>query len=42
VYPYGFQGIPYDMVLDGSNMAYVWSTGNRGNLGSVLDSLLRY
>jgi hypothetical protein len=39
IYPYGFQGIPYEMVLDGDNMAYVWSTGQRGDLGTVLESL---
>ncbi|MBP7127410.1 redoxin domain-containing protein [Myxococcota bacterium] len=42
IYPYGFQGIPYEMVLDGDNMAYIWSTGQRGNLGTVLESLVAW
>jgi hypothetical protein len=30
------------MVLDGDNMAYIWSTGQRGNLGTVLESLVAW
>jgi hypothetical protein len=39
VYPYGFGGIPYNILLDGDNMAYVWSQGLKGDLGSIINSL---
>ena len=36
IYLYGFQGIPYNIVLDGKNMAYFWSDGLMGYIGSVV------
>lgn len=36
IYPYGFQGIPYNIILDGDNMSYVWSNGLDGEPGSLI------
>jgi hypothetical protein len=41
IYPYGFQGIPYSIALDGDNMAFYWSDGAYGSLGSALSYLLK-
>jgi thiol-disulfide isomerase/thioredoxin len=40
IYPYVFQGIPFSIILDGSNMAYIWSDGTYGSLNSALSGLL--
>ena len=40
VYPYGFQGIPYNIALDGDNMAYYWATGAKGDIGTAITDLM--
>jgi hypothetical protein len=40
IYPYGFQGIPYNIFLDGDNMSYYWSDGAYGDLADALGYLL--
>jgi hypothetical protein len=40
IYPYGFQGIPYSITLDGDNMAFYWCDGSYGSLGTALDYLM--
>ena len=40
IYPYVFQGIPFSIILDGSNMAYIWSDGTYGSPNSALSGLL--
>lgn len=41
IYPYGFQGIPYSIALDGDNMAFYWSDGSYGSLGTALGYLMK-
>jgi thiol-disulfide isomerase/thioredoxin len=40
IYPFGFIGIPYSMALDGDNMAYYWSSGAKGSIGTALTDLM--
>jgi len=38
--PQYMSGVPYSMILDGDNMAYVWSSAYSGSISQVLNSLL--
>ncbi len=40
LYPHYMTGVPYSIILDGDNMAYVWSSAYPGSENSVLNKLL--
>lgn len=40
IYPFGFTGVPYHILLDGDNMAYYWSSGAKGDINDALGGLL--
>jgi len=40
IYPHYMSGVPYSIILDGDNMAYVWSSAYPGTAESVLNKLL--
>lgn len=40
VYPHYMTGVPYSIILDGDNMAYMWSSAYPGSEASVLAKLL--
>lgn len=40
VYPHYMSGVPYSIILDGDNMAYVWSSAYPGSEASVLNKLI--
>lgn len=40
IYLHYMTGVPYSIILDGDNMAYVWSSAYPGSENSVLNKLL--
>lgn len=38
--PVYMSGVPYSMMLDGDNMAFVWSSAYSGSIGNVINDLL--